>query len=80
MTEEEKQKTILELEQEVCGSKLKLIKKPTLQEKLERQSKAKKKRMCEVCGEKLTNGDCSEHPSYIRMHHNYLQRMRKQYE
>ena len=59
MTEEERQKTILELEQQVFDTKLNEIKK------------------CEVCGDELINGDCPEHPSHIRMHHQYLMRMRK---
>ena len=71
MTEEERQKTILELEQEVLGHKPYGI-KPKL--------KTKKKGDCEVCGVRLVDGDCPEHPVYIRMHHHYLQRMRKQYE
>jgi uncharacterized protein (DUF983 family) len=62
MTEEERQKTILELEQQVFGSK---IKKP---------------KECEVCGNKLIKGECEDHPTHIRMHHQYLMRMRKQYE
>ena len=62
MIEEERQKTILELEQQVFGDK---IKKP---------------KECEVCGNKLIKGECVDHPTHIRMHHQYLMRMRKQYE
>ena len=35
---------------------------------------------CEVCGGELINGDCPEHAVHIRMHHQYLQRVRSQYE
>jgi hypothetical protein len=69
MTEEERQKTILELEQQVLGDKP-WSKKP----------KTKKKAKCEVCGGKLINGDCPEHAVHIRMHHQYLKRVRSQYE
>ena len=62
MTEEERQKTILELEQQVFGNEL---------------DKAKE---CEVCGNKLIKGQCEDHATHIRMHHQYLTRMRKQYE
>lgn len=63
MTEEERQKTILELEQEVLGYKSK-----------------SQPRVCEVCGNKLIKGECKDHPVHIRMHHNYLMRVRKNYE
>jgi uncharacterized protein (DUF983 family) len=62
MTEEERQKTILELERQVFGDKI------------------KKRKECEVCGNKLIKGECEDHPTHIRMHHQYLMRMRKQYE
>tara|TARA_Y100001938_G_scaffold120882_1_gene168009 strand:+ start:348 stop:563 length:216 start_codon:yes stop_codon:yes gene_type:complete len=71
MTEEERQKTILELEQQVLGHKP-WNQKPKL--------KTKKKGKCEVCGEELVDGDCPEHPVYIRMHEAYLKTMRKKYE
>lgn len=63
MTEEERKKTILELEQEVLGDKYK-----------------RKSKTCEVCGEKLVNDECADHPIYIRMHESYLKTMRKKYE
>ena len=78
MTEEERQKIIQELEADVFGSKPKP--KLTLQQKLEKQSaakKAKKIKKCEVCDEELVDGECLDHPVYVRMHHNYLMRMRK---
>ena len=65
MTEEERQKTILELEQEVFGRKPKpsrIIKK------------------CEVCGEKLVKGECQDHPEYLRMQHRVLIQLRKKYQ
>tara|TARA_R110002074_G_scaffold280270_1_gene451681 strand:- start:660 stop:875 length:216 start_codon:yes stop_codon:yes gene_type:complete len=71
MTEEERQKIILELEQEVLGYK-------PWNTKLNKRTKKKGK--CEVCGGKLINGDCPEHPVHIRMHHNYLQRVSRQYQ
>ena len=71
MAEEERQKTILELEQQVLSHKP-WNQKPKL--------KTKKKGKCEVCGEELVDGDCPEHPPHIRMHHQYLMRMRKNYE
>tara|TARA_Y100000593_G_scaffold74515_1_gene137217 strand:- start:695 stop:889 length:195 start_codon:yes stop_codon:yes gene_type:complete len=64
MTEEERQKTILELEQQVFSSKPKI----------------KRKNKCEVCGGKLENGECLDHPVYVRMHHDYLMKTRKNYE
>tara|TARA_Y100001938_G_C7768589_1_gene272114 strand:+ start:90 stop:302 length:213 start_codon:yes stop_codon:yes gene_type:complete len=67
MTEEERQKTILEFEQEVLGHK------PWNQ----KPKTKKKEKKCEVCGNELINGDCPEHPVHIRMHHNYLMRMRQ---
>ena len=67
MTEEERQKTILELERQVLGEKP-WDQKPKIR---------KKERKCEVCGNGLINGDCPEHPVHIRMHHNYLMRMRQ---
>ena len=54
MTEEERQKTILQLEQQVLGDKLGF--------KNRRQSKKAK---CEVCGGELINGDCPEHAVHI---------------
>ena len=69
MTEEERLKTILQLEQEVLGDK------PWNQ-----KPKTKKKAKCEVCGGELINGDCPEHAVHIRKHHQYLQRIRSQYE
>ena len=71
MTEEERQKTILELEQQVLGHK------PWNQQP---KLKTKKKGKCEVCGEELVDGDCPEHPVHIRMHEAYLKTMRKKYE
>tara|TARA_Y100000592_G_C5413938_1_gene289602 strand:+ start:862 stop:1077 length:216 start_codon:yes stop_codon:yes gene_type:complete len=68
MTEEERQKTILELEQEVLGFKP-WNQKPKL--------KTNKKGKCEICGWELVDGDCPEHATHIRMHHNYLMRMRE---
>ena len=71
MTEEERQKTILELEREVLGYK-------PWNSKQNKQNRKKAK--CEVCGGELINGDCPEHAVHIRMHHQYLQRVRNQYE
>tara|TARA_B100000029_G_scaffold502961_1_gene579114 strand:+ start:251 stop:433 length:183 start_codon:yes stop_codon:yes gene_type:complete len=42
--------------------------------------KNKNTEKCEVCGDKLINGDCPDCPPYVRMHHHYLMRMRKNYE
>lgn len=64
MTEEERQKIILELEQEVLGHK------PWNQSP---KLKTKKKGNCEVCKEKLVDGDCPEHPPHIRMHQRSLE-------
>jgi len=75
MTEEERQKTILELEQEVLGNKI------PYNVKLHKQLNLKKKKIkvekCEVCGGELIEGDCPEHGIHLRMHHNYLMKMRK---
>tara|TARA_Y100001973_G_scaffold24735_1_gene36954 strand:+ start:1303 stop:1533 length:231 start_codon:yes stop_codon:yes gene_type:complete len=70
MTEEERQKTILELEQEVLGYK-------PWNTKINKRLKKDNKKNCEVCGGELINGDCPEHAVHIRMHHNYLMRMRE---
>ena len=71
MTEEERQKTILELEQQVLGDK------PW---NVEISKRTKKTGKCEVCDAELINGDCPEHPVHIRMHEAYLKTMRKKYE
>ena len=71
MTEEERQKTILEIEQEVLGYK-------PWNAKLNKRTKKKGK--CEVCDGELINGDCPEHAVHIRMHHNYITRMRERDE
>lgn len=73
MTEEERQRTILELEQEVLGHKPWNI-------ELNKRTKKNKKNNCEICGGELINGDCPEHAVHIRMHHNYLTRIRKRDE
>jgi hypothetical protein len=65
MTEEERQKTILELERAVC--------KPIPK----REPKVNK---CECCGEPLVDGKCLDHASYVRMHQQYLNKMREQYD
>lgn len=75
MTEEEKQKIILELEQEVLGDKIPYDVK--LHKKLNLKKKKNKAEKCEICGGGLINGDCPEHAVHIRMHHNYLMRMRE---
>ena len=71
MTEEERQKTILELEREVLDYK-------PWNSKQNKQNRKKAK--CKVCGSELINGDCPEHAVHIRMHHQYLQRVRNQHE
>ena len=75
MTEEEKQKIILELEQEVLGSNTPYNVK--LHKQLNLKKKKNKVEKCEICGGELINGDCPEHAIHIRMHHNYLMRMRQ---
>ena len=65
MTEEERQKTIMELERAVC--------KPIPK----REPKVKK---CECCGEPLVDGECLDHPSYMRMHRAALRKIREQYK
>ena len=72
MTEEERQRTIRELEEQVFSDK------PYNIEPNKRLKKNKKEK-CEVCGGELINGDCPEHAVHIRMHHNYLMRMREQH-
>ena len=64
MTEEERKKTILELEREVLNP----------------PPEPKNKSKCEVCGEPLVKGGCSDHPTYVRLHQQYLNTMRKKYE
>ena len=72
MTEEERQRTIRELEEQVLGDK-------PHNAKQSKRLKKNKKEKCEVCGGELINGDCPEHAVHIRMHPNYLMRMRDQY-
>ena len=72
MTEEERQRTIRELEEQVLGDKPYNVKQ-------NKRLKKNKKEKCEVCGGELINGHCPEHAIHIRMHHNYLMRMRDQY-
>ncbi len=72
MTEEERQRTIRELEEQVLGDKPYNVKQ-------NKRLKKNKKEKCEVCGGELINGDCPEHAVHIRMHHNYLMRMREQH-
>jgi hypothetical protein len=72
MTEEERQRTIRELEEQVLGDKPYNVKQ-------NKRLKKNKKEKCEVCGGELINGDCPEHAIHIRMHHNYLMRMREQH-
>lgn len=74
MTEEERQKIILELEQEVLEDR------PPYDVKLHKRLKQNKNKKCEVCNGELINGDCPEHAIHIRMHHNSLSRIRQQYE
>ncbi len=76
MTEEERRKTILELEEEVC-------KFPTKPEELEAQKpKAREVESdeCEICGDKLEDGDCYAHPQYVRMHRRALRNIRSNYK
>ena len=77
MTEEERQRTIRELEEQVLGDKTPYNVK--LNKQLNLKKKKNKAEKCEVCGGELINGDCPEHAVHIRMHHNYLMRMRYQY-
>jgi hypothetical protein len=65
MTEEERQKTILELEKAVCKS-------------IPKREPAIKR--CECCGDPLVGGECRDHPSYMRMHRAALNKIRKQYD
>tara|TARA_R100000278_G_C5350316_1_gene121591 strand:- start:209 stop:445 length:237 start_codon:yes stop_codon:yes gene_type:complete len=74
LTEEEKQKVILELEQEVLGDKIPYGVK--LHSQLNLKKKKIKPEKCEICGGELIEGDCPEHAIHLRMHHNYLMRMR----
>ncbi len=75
MTEEEKKRVILELEQQVFGNKEESEVKSN-----KKKSNKKKEKVCEICGTALVEGECADHPSYIRMHHSALARMRKPYE
>ena len=64
MTEEERQKTILELETAIC--------KPVFKPRPEPK--------CECCGEPLIRGRCPDHASYMRSHQAALNIIRGQYE
>ncbi len=65
MTEEERQRTILELESAI--GKPPPSRKPRVEE-------------CECCGQPLINGECEDHPSYVRMHQQALDKIRRQYK
>jgi len=69
MTEEERQKTIMELEKAVC--------KPIPERRPRKETAVEK---CECCGEPLTDGKCRDHASHQRRHQQALDRMRKQYD
>ena len=76
MTEEERMKTILELERQVC-------KFPTKPEELEvKKPKVREVEAdeCEVCGDTLEDGECYAHPQYVRMHRRALNNNRETYE
>ena len=64
MTEEERQRTILELEAAIC--------KPI--------PKRKQAAECECCGEPLIEGSCRDHASYMRSHQAALNTIREQNE
>lgn len=68
MTEEERLRIIRELESEVLSSKPPFA--------TSRLSKAK----CEVCDSELVRGECSDHPSYLRVHVVSMNRIKSQYE
>jgi hypothetical protein len=70
MTEEERKKTILELEQQVC-------KFPTKPENLKLDEPDEE---CEICQMKLINGECEAHPNYMRMHQRAMVGIRRNYE
>ncbi|MAG59229.1 hypothetical protein CMO96_00345 [Candidatus Woesebacteria bacterium] len=70
MTEEERKKTILELEQSVC-------KFPTKAENLKIDSPDEE---CEVCGAKLENNECREHSTALRMHRRAIRSVRNNYK
>ena len=72
MTEEERQKTILELERANC-------KFPSTAEDLGLQQHMNEPK-CECCGEPLIEGSCPDHATYMRSHQVALNTMRDQYE
>jgi len=72
MTEEERQKTILELERATCRF-------PSTAEDLGLQQHMNEPK-CECCGEPLIEGRCPDHASYMRSHQAALNTMRAQYE
>ena len=84
MTEEERQKTILELERANC-------KFPSTAEDLGLQQHMNQPKRsglqqhmnepkCECCGEPLIEGSCPDHASYMRSHQAALDVLSKQYK
>jgi hypothetical protein len=68
MTEEERQKTILELERANC-------KFPSTAEDLGLQQHMNEPK-CEVCDMELIDGECEAHPQYMRMHRRAIRQLR----
>lgn len=74
MTEEEKKRTILELERASC----KFPSKPEDFNLL--VSEEKKDDLCEICDSKLEDNECYAHSQYARMHRRALKNVRNMYK
>ena len=85
MTEEERQRTILELERSVCRF-------PSSEEDLRIATSVghygndterglqqhMNEPKCEICDMELIDGECEAHPQYMRMHRRAIRQIRKQ--
>ena len=91
MTEEERQKTILELERANCkfpstaedlGLQHDKETKPGLQQHMNQpkrsglQQHMNEPKCCEICDMELIDGECEAHPQYMRMHRRAIRQLR----
>jgi len=83
MTEEERQRTILELERATCRFPS-TAEDLGLQQLMNEEQKGLQQHMnepkCECCGESLIEGSCPDHATYMRSHQAALDVLRGQYK
>ena len=83
MTEEERQRIILELERATCRFPS-TAEDLGLQQLMNEEQKGLRQHMnepkCECCGEPLIEGGCPDHATYMRSHQVALDALNKQYK